>query len=268
MNLFQCEDCSTTVARLEVQAFDAPNVVFTPQALKWIKAIVEIHDEEVGFFGIVEEYANRTFAITEIFYNNHNYANGATCETSAAGDFEIFDILDKRGKFEDHPKVKFWGHSHHTMGVSASVQDQAQAIKKINEGRTYLIRAICNKHMKMSVSFFDFDQGVQYDHLKWGILAGTNESVEKLKKATDTIARNDISPEKKIDAIKKIFDNDEEYEDIVKKVKALKERNMPKEKIASTDNLMDYCNRLTAPSMSSVFGDPNNQDAWEFPYGL
>ena len=132
----------------------APGILFTLKALKWIRAMVEEHSGEVGFMGVVEEIGGK-YVISEIFYPKHCLATSATCEIAPEGMTGIAQKLIEQDRVDDIGKVRFWGHSHHTMGTSPSGQDDSQALEMMNSSGAYLIRAICTKNGEMSVSFFD-----------------------------------------------------------------------------------------------------------------
>jgi hypothetical protein len=146
--------------------------------------MVEEHDEEVGFFGIVDEINtnNRiTYYVREIFYPKHQLANAGTCEISTEGESDMINwVCDKRSE-DDLGKIKLWGHSHHTMGTSPSGQDESQAIDRMISRQSYVIRAICNKSGEMSLSFYDYDRMLRFDDVPYVVEENAEESAAREK---------------------------------------------------------------------------------------
>ena len=207
----------------------APKVLFTPTAIKWVKAMVEEHSIEVGFLGIVEEIGD-AYVITEIFYPAHCLATAATCEISPAGEIELAQRLVDENRIEDVNKIRFWGHSHHTMGTSPSGQDNDQAVEKMNSNGAYFIRAIANKDDEVSVSFFDYERQVKFDNIKWEILYNQDAILNKIV----SISHEELDNADKVRNIKDIVNasvnfQDEEYKEIAEEVARLKKIKLPKE---------------------------------------
>jgi len=48
-----------------------PTIIFSRYALKWIECLVEAHNEEIGFFGVVDQLPDYTFYVRDIFYPKH-----------------------------------------------------------------------------------------------------------------------------------------------------------------------------------------------------
>jgi len=219
---------ATTYTILKPEKKEAPKIIFASSAIKWIEALVDVHSDEVGFFGIVDERGNDTYFIREIFYPKHSEANGGTCEISTEGESDMGVWLINRNREDDIGKVRFWGHSHHTMGVSPSQQDEDEAIEKMNRRKTYFLRGICNKKEIMSVSFFDYNQQIKFDNVKWtveedGLLQNSEET--KLKDVALILSTDNIDTAKKIQKIEKVIKTN----NIKKKVKELKKINLPEE---------------------------------------
>jgi len=139
----------------------------------WIRLMVEEHDEEIGFFGVVDEQINEnneiTYIIREIFYPKHQLVTSGTCEISTQGESDVANwIMDNRCE-EDALKLRFWGHSHHTMGTTPSGQDETQAVERMMQKQKYLIRGICNKSNEMSLSFYDYDRLLRFDDIEYEV---------------------------------------------------------------------------------------------------
>ena len=120
----------TTYLMLKPEKKTPPNVIFSRLALKWIKNLVDMHNEEVGFYGVVETLPNYTFYVRDIFYPKHQLMNAGTCEISSEGEANLMNWLIEHDRMDDIQKMMLWGHSHHRMGVEPSSQDEKQAMEK------------------------------------------------------------------------------------------------------------------------------------------
>lgn len=158
---------ATTYTRLEQSTMTAPNIKVSKNAVKWLTALADMHDHEIGVFGCVEEVGENSYLIRDIFYPKHCEANAGTCEISPEGETLMAEWLMSHGREADLGKVKFWGHSHHTMDVFASGQDENQAMERMERTQSYFIRGIFNKEGKLSISFFDYARKLRFDHIKW-----------------------------------------------------------------------------------------------------
>jgi len=208
----------------------APSISFTPMALKWIKAMVDCHETEVGFLGLVNE-VNGGYVISEIFYPKHCLANGATCEISPEGDIAMAQGLIDAGRYEDIGKIRMHGHSHVHMETSPSGQDEKLAMESLKTSGSYYIRAICNKKGEMSVSFFDAVNNVKFENVKWTIAFNQEEMLNKVILAINM--ESNVGEKIKLirDSMTMTVDyNDDEYKKIVENVKDLKRINLPEEK--------------------------------------
>lgn len=211
--------------RTEVQ----PDIQFTVKALKWIKALTEEHSGEVGCLGIVRE-ADGAFIIDEIFYPKHCLVTSTTCEIAPEGEVEIAQYLIDKDRVDDVAKVRFWGHSHHTMGTTPSGQDDEQALQKMNNNGAYFIRAIFNKNGEMSVSFFDHDRQLKFENVKWSVCENYDNILAQVISATNL----ESNSKGKVQAVRaavsrKINFDDDEFKKITEKVKELKKENIPPE---------------------------------------
>lgn len=226
------EPCNrkTTFTNLKKEKRTPPKIIFSTTALKWIDALVNQHDHEIGFYAVVDTRAKNEYFIRDVFYPKHDEANGATCEISPDGETQIMNYLIDKEKIDDIAKLRFWGHSHHNMGTGPSGQDESQAMERMNSTQAFFIRAICNKKGEMSISFFDFDNQVRFDNIKWETEEVQNEKsiVEKLNKIkillTDDFTQNTSEI---FETLVAILITDDEVEKIKAKVASLKKENLP-----------------------------------------
>lgn len=80
-------------------------------------------NSEVAWFGEMETHPDEVYLITNVSVP-YQQASGATVEIEPA-DLEEYalEYLEKHGP-EAYNRLRVWGHSHNTMGVSPSKQDQ------------------------------------------------------------------------------------------------------------------------------------------------
>ena len=161
-----------------------PKIVISKNADLWIRLMVEEHDEEIGFFGIVDEKMDGEdiiYVIREIFYPKHQLVTAGTCEISGKGEAEMGEWLMDHRCDEDVGKIRFWGHSHHTMGTTPSGQDDQQALERMSTREAYVIRAICNKSGEMSLSFYDYDRLLRFDDIQFEVESDPTEGKIRAK---------------------------------------------------------------------------------------
>ena len=219
----------TTYTVLNPESKTAPKVIFGTTALRWINAMVDLHSLEIGFYATVDTRENYTFFVRDVFYPKHSEAHGSTCEISPEGENEMIDWMCTHGKEEDVPKVRLWGHSHPNMGTGPSAQDEQQALERMSDTQSFLIRVICNKKGEMSCTFFDYENKIRFDHIKWEVEndEGDSHFNQKLDEITTIINDEDKSSQTKIKEIKKITDKDIITDNIRKKIIELKVENLP-----------------------------------------
>ena len=231
----------TTYTTLNPESKIPPRVIFGTTALRWIHALVDLHEHEVGFYAVVDERENYTFFIRNVFYPKHSEANGGTCEISPEGETEMMNWLCTHEMEDDVPKVRLWGHSHVNMGTGPSGQDEKQAMERMNSTRSFLIRIICNKIGEISLSFFDYNNKIRFDHVKWEVENDSDNSINdrKLDDIANTITAANMTTIEKIKKINEITIKDDQSNFIREKVKELKIANIPDKKSKYSDN-SDY----------------------------
>ena len=232
------ETTDTTYTILKPEKKIPPVIIFSQKALKWIDALIDAHETEIGFYGVVEaDDEHYIYRVSDIFYPKHQVMNSATCEISKDGEEALMLWLISHGREEDIGKMMLWGHSHHTMGVFPSGQDDKQAMDRMENTQENVIRIIVNKEKLMSVSFFDYNQQVRFDHIKW-----KEEEVETKEVCVNMIQRinavisGEGSEEDKIKKIDEIMYTDSESEKIKAKIEKLKIENVPSVVSVGWDN--------------------------------
>jgi len=118
---------------------DAKIKILIPRSVKnKIDDYINLTNAEISGLGDVEKVQDGVFRIKEVYLYKQTCTGGSTSiENTAVHDF-IVDRLAIGGSVEN---VKFWWHSHYTMGVFWSGQDE-NAIQNIEND--YLISMVQN----------------------------------------------------------------------------------------------------------------------------
>jgi len=151
--------------------------------------------------------------------------------------------LIEKGREDDINKMILWGHSHHTMGVFASHQDETQALQRMNSNKANVLRIIVNKDGLMSVSFLDFSRQVRFDNIVWKAEEKINAEAEYEVKISEinTIIASNIAASLKLAGIYEIIKDDRERKGIVEKIATLKIENAPaKSNVTTYDHSHQY----------------------------
>jgi len=223
-----------------------PTIIFSSKALKWIECMVDAHSEEIGFYGVVDTLENYAFYVRDIFYPKHQLITSATCEISPEGENDVMEWLINHQREDDINKMAMWAHSHNTMGVFASGQDDTQALTRMQSTKNNVIRVIVNKHYLMAVSFFDYNQQIQFDNIVWKQeeVNVEDELTAKLTSIQNTLD-SDLASTLKLVQILEVIQSDPEKKQIMEKVEALKKENAPATKSYTAQGTMygeDYYN--------------------------
>ena len=176
-----------------------PKVVIDEKANEWIRAIVDNHETEVGFFACVERVEN-TYFIRDVEYPRQNLVTGGTCEMDRTSQTELQMKLINEDRENDLGKMKVWGHSHVNMGVGPSKQDEDQAhqfVKEHCEG-TFMVRLIVNKRREINAAIFDCERNVIFEEVACTVLRTNAEIIDqgKLDRITVAIAGPETSTAK------------------------------------------------------------------------
>ena len=219
----------TTYTVLNPETKVPPTIIFSQKALKWIKNIIKIHNGEVGFYGVVDTKPDYTFYVRDIFYPKQQLVSACTCEISVEGGTLVSEWLINHDRADDVGKMILWGHSHHSMGVEPSSQDNSQALDLIKSNGHNLIRIIVNNAELMAVSFFDYTKGIRFDHVKWDEEKANEDRFlyQKLQEINNIMTSTD-DPKLKIEKINKVSNEDLEEKQIIEKIEELKKVNIPK----------------------------------------
>lgn len=131
-----------------------PCVYYTIEAWNIISYLVEKCTQEVGWLGLVETLESGDYLITDIYIPEQEVHGAETDISSDAMAALTMELLDAD---KDPGKLFYWGHSHVSMSVSPSGQDEDQ-IDEYMEHCDVFIRGIYNKKGESKVDIFDKNQ--------------------------------------------------------------------------------------------------------------
>jgi len=234
MGKFRPDNRKTTYRMIANESLKPPKIVFSTTALKWIRALMDEHDTEIGFYAIVDERGENEYYIRDVFYPKHELVTHGTCEISPEGETEIMQYLIDKDRTDDIQKIRFWGHKHPgSNNTSPSGQDETQAMERMNSTGAFLIRAICSGD-EISTSFFDYDRQIRFDNVNWEVEESEAEAIisDKLDRVREVLNSNEnteVTAHEKFTNIATILTVDDEMSKIRAKVKELKDVNVPKD---------------------------------------
>jgi len=210
-----------------------PVVIFSAKAFATIREIVKSNSTEVGWYGIVKTEEN-IVRVNDIVYPKQKLANHGTCEFDEGDAIET--AVCKPGGVENVANLKFWGHSHHTMAVSPSGQDEQQAMHLAtrSDSSGLFVRGIFNKHGDVGLSVFCGSTLRRWDKVGYiveGDLATTDEDLSRMM---SILSDDSVSLFKKRDAISQLVFESESA--IVEEIDNLNKRNVsPSSKLFCVD---------------------------------
>lgn len=157
----QTHEASPTYELLGKQK--APEIRFLKAAIMKQEEYVEQSPKEVGWMGYAEKINNLLYIVKDVFLLPQE-VTGVKTDI----DPEIWFKLDDELSEKKLKTVRFWGHSHVKMGVSASGTDAA-TMGTLSLGTDWFIRAIANKMGEMSVSLFDYANDIAFHDCPWSL---------------------------------------------------------------------------------------------------
>lgn len=99
---------------------------------------------EVGWLGTVERVGDYRFLVTEVFLPKQEVHSTTTeMQPEHMAEFAI-ELLDSRGE-EVYSKLRMWGHSHDTMGLGASGQDDKMLAQLVKDAGEVMVAIRTNK---------------------------------------------------------------------------------------------------------------------------
>lgn len=156
-----------------LESFTEPKVQVTYEAYRKMRNYVGIHDEELGWFGIVEKIDDDVYVITDTVLPEQEV-------TSTYNEIDEKTMIKMASKLtsEQISKIKCYGHSHVNMGVSPSSTDKEQ-VEELTNGSSWFITVINNKDDDWHVAFNDYSKGIQYQYDYLPIYVAKDEAIEK-----------------------------------------------------------------------------------------
>jgi len=166
---------------------EEPEVLFTLKAWTQIKAAVEHCNEEVSWLGLADRFNDsNSFIIEEIFIPQQN-VHATTTEITPEGQVELYEMLIAEGV--DTNRLRYHGHSHHSMGVNPSHQDNTEFLD-FDDDFPFFIRTIHNKKGDIQADVIDRESGLYLEELETDIVFDDNEEI---RAAVFDAVKNNVS---------------------------------------------------------------------------
>lgn len=157
---------------------DTPKLLFTQIALEKMWAYIDLCDDEIGWLGEIKHLSKSEFLCSDVFLLGQD-VHGATTEIQPEDLTAFAESVEDPTLLE---RLMLWGHSHVTMGTSASGQDDKQMELFINNDLPYFFRLIANKHGDMSVTFIDVKKGIKAFNIPCEMYLEKTVNIEDIKK--------------------------------------------------------------------------------------
>lgn len=139
------------------QFFKNPRVLITREAYRDMMYITRAHKTEVAWFATVTRNGFADFTIDRVYLPTQHVA-GTTVEIEPAHlEAVALEILDTVGE-DEYVRLRCWGHSHHTMGVGASSQDDS-TLREMVELANDAIVALRTNHKGEVAADIGFAEG-------------------------------------------------------------------------------------------------------------
>lgn len=129
---------------------------------------------EIGWLGTATREGS-IFTIHDVFLLNQE-VHGATAELTTDGISKLlYDELSVRKDYTSLlSNMKVWGHSHNTMTVDPSKQDEMQMEIFEDGGYDFMIRLITNHEGEIGVTIYDYVTGIIYNDVDWHVVYDEN----------------------------------------------------------------------------------------------
>lgn len=148
---FQNSMKSEITPLIQLPSTTMPYVFYTVDAWKTIEYLVMKAEKEIGWFGLVDEYDDGNYCITEILIP-HQEVTSASVDIETDAISKLVNQLMDAGKNPE--KLRYHGHSHVNMQVIPSTTDQNH-LEEYMEDCPWFIRGIYNKKGESKVDIFD-----------------------------------------------------------------------------------------------------------------
>jgi len=132
--------------------------------------IKKMGGKEVAWLGIVQETEPNSYLLEDILIpRQESTATTVEIREEFLAEF-MMNILSEEGGENKYNKIRLWGHSHHSMGVSPSAQDDTQFDTFIQqfgaeEINPFFFRMICNNKDDIRLDMYDNRTELVFHHL-------------------------------------------------------------------------------------------------------
>lgn len=165
---------------LKYSASIVPKVLISEQAINEMYIYTKEVPDEVGWLGTVEQLEDGTYYIGKTYLFDQE-VHGTTTEITPEGLSSFGEELLKQPDGMDiWNSLKMWGHSHVNMGTTPSGQDDKQMQEFENIGHEYFIRLICNKKGELRIDFYNYEAGLTFLDVPYGVEISVDPAVQEL----------------------------------------------------------------------------------------
>lgn len=128
-------------------------------AIMW--SIVDQVPVEASWYATAIRDEHGDIIIDDVYIPHHTGSSGLTTITEDGEAFLMEELLAEPDGAEIIQNLACWGHSHHSMGVFASGQDEAQARELIQRREDFYVRLIMNKRGDLNATVYLIDEGIE-----------------------------------------------------------------------------------------------------------
>lgn len=156
-----------------------PKIIFTREAYVEMMAICRSTKIEVGWLGFVDrlpdDHQRQQFRIYKAVLPPQKLATGVTCEFIDDKLLEYITDGHKPERLMELNKLRFWGHSHHTMSTGPSSQDESDGILRVlgtkdsSDDPGWYITAIFNHAGDINLGYYEYRTGIKITDLEYHI---------------------------------------------------------------------------------------------------
>lgn len=171
----------------KIEAIEAPNIIMSKEAFLDMGVLVALSDKEIGWLGMVDKINDSTYYIESIFLVDQQ-TSGSTTEILPEGlDSFMVEMMEKDPEnYESiNKRMRFWGHSHVTMGTHPSSQD----LKQMEDFAhcEFFIMGIANRHKSIRFWLYLNHKGVLVKDVPWSVYDPDHHFDDRLKLLEDQI---------------------------------------------------------------------------------
>lgn len=178
-----------------------PQVMINPIAISKMWTYVDECSDEIGWLGTAIKDGN-DYYIQDVYLFDQD-VHSTTTEITPEGLTKFAEaMLEQSDGIEIWNNLKVWGHSHVSMSVSPSSQDDHQMETFADCGHEWFIRIIANKKGDLVIDLYDFKASVAFIDLPWEITRSIEEEtiesqIAQLYTQIDQIRSKNLKIEKK-----------------------------------------------------------------------